>query len=400
MLHLAQPIFFSAVSSMILTLIVSLSVLIWIYLLAFNGRFWFGGKDLERADGLETWPDVVAVIPARNEADTIGAVVGGHLQSDYPGHFQVIVVDDQSDDGTGQIVRGLAETGPRAVDVVDGTPLPKGWSGKLWAVHNGLNQVSKIAPNAQYVLLTDADIVHAPGTLQKLVAKAEREDRVLVSVMAMLDARWFWGALLMPAFIFFFQKLYPFHTTNDPSSDVAGAAGGCMLVRRDTLVEIGGIEAIQGALIDDCSLALKLKDPQGERRNIWLGFDKGVQSLRDNREFHTIWTMVKRTAYTQLHYNPLFLVGAVVGMIFTYLIGPILFFTLPWHGSGLAFTLGTWAWLGAMVGYCPTLFRYNKSPLWALALPLVAFLYTCMTVASAISHYAGHGGAWKGRTYS
>lgn len=393
----------------ILIIATALSCLIWLYLILFNGRFWHFRETLCAAEAghvakiAHPVPDVVAVIPARDEAETIGAVVKGHLASTYPGRFTILVVDDQSSDGTGDIVRALgreASRPDRPVHVVEGQPLPKNWSGKLWAVHNGLQAAESLAPDAPYILLGDADIVHAPETLIKLVTKAETGKRALVSVMAVLDARGFWGGLLMPAFIFFFQKLYPFHATNDRSSRIAGAAGGCMLINRVVLREIGGVESIRGTLIDDCALAARIKDARGKKRAIWLGFDPGVVSLRDNRALHTIWKMVARTAFTQLGFSTLALFGAVLGMTLTYIVAPLAFFTLPLHGSGLAFTLGTWAWLLSMVAYGPTLLRYGKPPIWALALPLSAAFYLAMTVSSALNHWRGQGGAWKGRTYS
>ncbi|MEP3525238.1 MAG: glycosyltransferase [Hyphomicrobiales bacterium] len=380
----------------------TLSCLIWIYLIVFNGWFWLANQVLGAAASRKKakWPAVVAVIPARNEAESIGAVTKSHLATKYRGDFSLIVVDDQSNDGTGDIVRGLGQNSKRDVHVVSNKPLSEGWSGKLWAVHNGLQAAKDLAPNASYVLLTDADITHAPDVLEKLVYKAEHDSRVLVSVMAHLDARGFWGSLLMPAFIFFFQKLYPFASTNDKTSRVAGAAGGCMLVNRAALEEIGGVERIRGSLIDDCSLALALKDPKGAKRSVFLGFDEGVVSLRDNRALNTIWNMVARTAFTQLHFSNLALIGAVIGMALTYLIAPLAFFTVPLHQSVLACFLGLGAWLMAMVAYCPTLIRYKKNTFWALLLPFSAMIYMAMTFSSATKHWRGKGGAWKGRTYS
>lgn len=377
-------------------------LLVWIYLIGFNGRFWRAdevlGETLPEAGFVP--PAVVAVIPARNEAENIAAAVESHLASSYPGPFTVIVVDDQSEDGTGDIVRKLGRDGARAVHAVAGKPLPEGWSGKLWAVHNGLEAARTLAPEAAYVLLTDADIVHAPATLTKLVGKAEHEKRALVSVMAHLDARGFWGSLLVPAFIFFFQKLYPFPLVNDTKSATAGAAGGCMLIDRRALDAIGGVAGIRGSLIDDCGLAAALKDPKGARRPVWLGFDAGVVSLRDNRRLATIWKMVARTAFTQLRFSGVLLFGATIGMALTYLAAPFAFVALPLHGSALAFLFATASFLLAMIAYLPTLRRYGKSPFWALLLPLAASFYMLMTISSALDRWRGRGGAWKGRTYS
>lgn len=386
----------------LLIIATALSCLIWLYLIAFNGWFWLANQELGEglASKRKSWPSVVAVIPARNEAQTIGDVTKSHLASKYPGNFSLIVVDDQSEDGTGDSVRAAGKNSKRDVHVVAGKALPEGWSGKLWAVHNGLKAAEKRVPDASYVLLTDADITHAPDILEKLVLKAEENNRALVSIMAHLDARGLWGSLLMPAFIFFFQKLYPFPSTNDEKKSVAGAAGGCMLINRAALNDIGGVESIRGALIDDCSLALKLKDPKGEARSIWLGFDDGVVSLRDNRALNTIWTMVARTAFTQLGYSSLALIGATLGMVLTYLVSPLAVFSYQWHGSLIASAIGLIAWLLSMLAYCPTLMRYKKSLLWALALPVSAMMYMAMTISSALNHWRGKGGAWKGRTYS
>ncbi|MCG8441646.1 MAG: glycosyltransferase [Caulobacterales bacterium] len=225
-----------------ITWLVAASLAAWVYLIAFHGRFWRADQRL--APGAPTraaWPDVVAVVPARDEADVIGETLAGHLATDYPGRFAVVLVDDHSGDGTGDIARDLAVGAKRELQVVTPPPLASGWTGKLWALAHGLGVARAVAPEAAYVLLTDADIVHAPGTLAKLVAKAEDEDRALVSLMARLDSRGLWGGLLIPAFIFFFQKLYPFPLANDPRARQAAAAGGCVLARRDALEAAGGL---------------------------------------------------------------------------------------------------------------------------------------------------------------
>lgn len=382
-----------------LAILAGLSCVIWAYLLVFHHRFWLSNQVLKNnallADG--KWPDVVVVIPARNEAETIEAVVKSHLANEYQGKLDLIVVDDQSSDGTGSLVRAL---GSNRAHVVEGNDLPQGWSGKLWAVNNGLEAAKEIAPNASYVLLTDADIEHAPGTLSKLVSKAVQEEQAMVSIMATLDTRGVWGGLLMPAFIFFFQKLYPFPAVNNPMSKVGGAAGGCMLIEQKALEVIGGVETIKGDLIDDCALGKALKEPSGAKRSIWLGFDEGIVSLRDNRELHTIWKMVARTAFTQLRFSSVLLIGSVIGMALTYLVAPIAFLTLPLHSSPFAAALGALAYLAMTLAYTPTLRRYKKSQFWALTLPLSAIVYMMMMTSSAFNHWRGRGGAWKGRTYS
>ncbi|MEL7470930.1 MAG: glycosyltransferase [Pseudomonadota bacterium] len=374
-------------------MIVAACCLAWVFLLLFWGRFWRADQRLAPAVAALNWPEVAIVIPARNEAEAIGEVVASHKASDYPGRTHLIVVDDSSDDGTGAIAT------KSGADVVTAAPLPKGWSGKLWAVNSGLVRADSVAPDAEYVLLTDADIIHAPDTLRRLVAIATSEHLALVSLMARLDARGLWGRLLIPAFVFFFQKLYPFPWVNAPNMPFAGAAGGCILVRRDALREIGGIAAVKEALIDDCALAARIKRGP-PRRRIWLGLaDDEVISLRDNQRFGSIWTMVRRTAFTQLHQSWLLLTLAVLGMGFLYvtpLIGLVLgLVTGDVWSAVLALTAI------AMMGlaYAPTIRLYRLPLGWVFTLPGAAILYTAMTVASALAHLRGRGGAWKGRTY-
>ncbi len=257
-----------------------LTCLAWLFLLLFWGGFWRADQRLQDVAEPTKWPDVTVLIPARNEALTIGAVVHGHMATAYPGSASLIVVDDHSEDGTGEIADAAGAL------VVKAEALPKGWSGKLWALENALRHADTISPNANYLLLTDADILHDPETLRRLVAKAESEDLDLASLMARLDARGVWGALLIPAFIFFFQKLYPFRWVNRAKSQIAAAAGGCVLLRRDALRRIGGFSAIHDALIDDCALAARIKETGGR---IWLGLaDHEVISLRNNRNFSSI----------------------------------------------------------------------------------------------------------------
>lgn len=366
----------------------------WAVLLLAWGRFWRADQRLRPAADPDQWPDVVAVIPARNEIETIAQVVAGHRATDYPGQFDVIVVDDHSSDGTADAARSAG------AQIVPAPDLPPGWSGKLWAVQAGLDHVDQtLRPGAAWVLLTDADIKHAPATLRSLVAKGETEDLALVSLMARLDSRGVWGSLLIPAFIFFFQKLYPFPWVNRPDHWMAAAAGGCMLVRREALQQIGGMAALKGALIDDCTLGARIKHGP-PKRNIWLGLaDTEVTSLRDNRSIGSIWTMVARTAFTQLQHSTLLLVGAVLGMVFTYL-GP--WIALVW-GIAARDPLNILAGSGAIalmsLCYWPTLHLYRSPAVKTLLLPVAATLYTAMTITSAINHWRGRGGRWKGRTY-
>ena len=381
-------------------LLVSLSILIWLALLLGRGGFWRANQRLPAGlDPLPDWPEVVAIIPARDEAQTIGAVLASHAATDYRGQFSVILVDDGSTDGTAEIAHAIAATSPCPIHVLQAPPLPPGWTGKLWALETGARAANSLASGARYILLTDADITHAPDTLARLVAHSERQGLALASLMARLDARGFWGALLIPAFVFFFQKLYPFPWINDPSRGTAGAAGGCILIRRDALAGIGDLTAIRGALIDDCALAAMVKHGP-PRRAIWLGLasDEAI-SLRDNRALAAVWKMVTRTAFTQLRHSTLLLTGSVLAMAVAYLAGPLALFLSPLHGDNLAGNLGAIAWMLSAIAYLPTIRLYGR-PVWeAAGLPLAALLYGAMTISSAIAHWRGRGGAWKGRTY-
>jgi hopene-associated glycosyltransferase HpnB len=364
------------------------------------------------------WPEVVAVIPARNEADTIGMVVGALLSSRYGGALGVVVVDDHSEDATAERAfeaaasRGGIESQTVSfaddryeVRIADGRrlairrapPLPAGWTGKLWAVNAGLEAAKGLAPDARYVLLIDADIAIAPATLEKLVAHAEKNSLALASLMARLDSRGLWGALLIPSFVFFFQKLYPFRRVNNRADTAAAAAGGCMLVRCDALEEIGGVRPIRDKIIDDCALAAAIK---GTGRAIWLGLAKDeVESLRDNRAFGSVWNMVARTAFAQLQHSWIALAATVVGMAIIYLGPPALALGYGVHREELPAVFGAGAWLTMALTYRPTAALYRQ-PFWAaFLLPLAAALYTGMTISSALRHAGGRGGAWKGRTY-
>jgi len=366
-------------------------VAIWIGLIRFRGGFWRADQFLpEGSAELARWPGVVAVIPARNEAATIGDTVSSLLAQDYPGGLDVIVIDDSSDDGTAQAAGKAGR-----LTVIAGKPLQSGWTGKLWAVKQGLEAADKMHGDAPFILLTDADILHDPGSVRRLVAKAERDGLDLVSLMVLLRCRGFWERLLIPAFVFFFQKLYPFPWVNDPKRPMAAAAGGCMLARRQALREIGGIEAIQDRLIDDCALAAAIK----KRGAIWLGLTDKVESRRPYETLGEVWTMVSRTAFEQLGHSLPALTGACLAMIVTYMVPPLAAVGVlggGWAGVGF----GLVAWAGLMpLAFGPTLRLYRLPAAWALTLPLAAFLYTLMTVTSAVRHWRGEGGAWKGRHY-
>ncbi|MEO1492284.1 MAG: glycosyltransferase [Pseudomonadota bacterium] len=375
----------------------------WFALIAFWGGFWRGDQRLPEAGPPGTWPEVVAVIPARDEAETIDKVVHAHAEALYPGTLHVIVVDDGSEDATAQLAQEAA--GDLDVTVIPAPPLPEGWSGKMNAVAAGLEEAKDIAPDARYVLLTDADILHEHRTLASMVSFAEGHDLALVSLMARLDSRGIWGSLLIPAFVFFFQKLYPFPLVNQPGHKVAAAAGGCVLVRRDILEAAGGVAEIKDELIDDCALARRIKHHDGGQR-IWLGLaDREVISLRDNRDFASIWTMVSRTAYAQLDRSPLMLLACIAGMALLYLV-PIAAMVVVVSGllpfspfDPITFAAGYVAlwWMGT--AYSMTVQRYGMHWSWSLTLPIAAIIYTGMTIGSAVQHWRGRGGQWKGRTY-
>jgi len=364
-----------------------LSFAIWVYLLIARGGFWLAR---ERNDGNApapaVWPSVTAVVPARDEADVVARTVGSLLKQDYPGPFRIVLVDDQSTDGTARIARSL-DSGARLA-VVDGAPHPQGWTGKLWAVSQGVAHANSIAPS-DYLWLTDADIAHTPDNLRRLVARAENSHLVLVSEMAKLHCRTLTERFLIPAFVFFFDMLYPFAWVNDPRRNMAAAAGGSMLARRDALEAAGGIDAIRHEIIDDCALARLMKRQGG----IWLGLTEMAESIRPYTSMGEVRGMVARSAYAQLQYSPIVLAGTVVGMFVLYAVPPLA--TLDIEGpAGIA---GALAWLAMAVSFQPMLRFYRLSPLWGFALPAIGLVYTAFTLDSALQFWSGRGGMWKGR---
>ena len=399
-----------------------LSLTIWLGLLGFWGQFWRTDQQLEVTETqLESLPVVCAVVPARNEAQLLPTTLRSLLLQDYPGSFNVFLVDDRSTDRTANFAEGVAHAvgKPEQLHIISGESLPPGWSGKLWAVEQGIKSASLFAPD--YFLLTDADIEHDSDNLRRLVAKAIQEDLDLVSVMVQLRCESFWEKLLIPAFVFFFQKLYPFRWVNNPNNPTAGAAGGSILIAREALERIGGIQVIRQALIDDCALAQAVKrsggageqgsrEDKGDKENhaqylmsnqgrIWLGLSSLTRSLRPYDSLATIWDMVARTAYTQLNYSPLILLGTLVGMPLIYLVPPVcVILGAVWSNWTIAFT-GLLGWLLMTFAYYPTIRFYKCSPWLSFSLPAIAFLYTLMTLDSALRHWQGRGGAWKGRVY-
>jgi hopene-associated glycosyltransferase HpnB len=375
-----------------LALVAGLAALAWLYLLVGHGRFWLCSERLPARPIAEpeAWPAVAAVVPARNEEETVAAVIGSLLAQDYPGRLSVTLVDDRSTDAT-RAQAEAAAAGKTALTILGGEPLPEGWSGKLWAVHQGIAQATRDHPDVGFVFLSDADIAHAPHTLRRLAAKAESEQRDLVSLIARLNCQTLWERLLITAFVFFFQKLYPFPRANSERS-AAAAAGGCALIRRSALERIGGIASIRGALIDDCTLAKAVKRSGGR---LWLGLADGTRSLRVYRDLEPIWTMVARSAFTQLRYSAL--LGTVLGMALLYLVPPLALLTAAMHGDAPAALLAAAAWLLMTAAYLPTVVYYRQPALAALTLPLAALLYLGMTIDSARRHWWGSGSRWKGR---
>ena len=366
----------------------------WIYLLLFRGRFWLIQEREDVAPPAvepQAWPRIVAVVPARNEAcmlPTTLATLFAQIRA-YPGELRIVLVDDHRTDATAQTARDVARRqGQEArIDILPAAPLPAGWTGKLWALAQGVAHARSFAPDL--ILLTDADIAYGPGALRRLAARALRNRYALTSVMVKLRCDSPAERALVPAFVFFFRMLYPFRWVNDPRRRTAAAAGGCMLARADALEAAGGIESIRSALIDDCALGRRLK-AQGP---VWLGMSADIISARPYPALSEIGAMISRSAYAQLRYSPALLFACVTGMGLVYLAPPI--FAL--FGSGWTRGLGLLAWAAMGVAFAPIARFYRRSPLWGLALPAIASMYLVYTLKSALEHRLGRGGMWKGR---
>ncbi|HET7018956.1 MAG TPA: glycosyltransferase [Streptosporangiaceae bacterium] len=381
----------------------ALTVLAWIYLLAGHGGFWRTGHRLPASrQRPDPWPSVTAVIPARDEAVILPQTLPTLLTQDYPGRLTVILVDDESTDGTAETAAALDCAGPGGrppgspredgrLKVIGGSPTPPGWAGKVWAMQQGLDA----ATDTDYILFTDADIGYAQGTLARLVESAG--DRALVSQMALLRCESAAERLLIPAFVYFFAQLYPFRRVSSSRDKTAAAAGGCMLVRREALLKAGGLGEISGARIDDVALGTLLKRAG---HDTWLGFTTDVTSRRPY-DFTQVWNMVARSAYTQLSYSPALLVGTVIGLAWLYLLPPAATVAglalLPSPPAIALAALGTAAWTLMSITYLPMLRLNRLNPLRAPTLPLIAALYVGMTISSAGRHRRGQGGEWKGR---
>jgi hopene-associated glycosyltransferase HpnB len=377
---------------MILEITAFLALAVWCHVALGRGGFW---RCAERDDGTPpppaVWPPVAVIIPARNEADVIGQCLGSLLGQDYPGSWSVIMIDDNSGDGTADVARRAAsrcDAGDR-LTIVPGAALPRGWTGKLWALSQGIAAAQSHDQAVEYFLLSDADIVYAPQMLRWLVAHTVSRGGLLSSLMVKLRCDSKAERALIPAFIFFFQMLYPFSWVNRVDRATAAAAGGCVLVRSKTLRDIGGIETIRDALIDDCALARKFK----AKGPIWLGLTDRVASIRSYPGWSDIAQMVSRSAYAQLEYSPLQLLGAVLALVLTFVVPPV----AALAGSGYAQLFGLGAWTIMALLFAPTLRMYGISRWRALALPAIAFAYLLFTLNSALQSVRGRGGFWKGR---
>jgi hopene-associated glycosyltransferase HpnB len=365
------------------------TVAIWVYLLFFRGGFWwlpYRPTPLAASVGGRS---VAAVIPARDEAAVVGRAVASLLAQDYDGNFRIVVVDDQSSDGTVEAARNAAVVAG-ALDrltICRGNPVPPGWTGKLWAMSQGIEAARSMRPD--HLLLTDADIVHDSSNLRALVSRCEAGGYDLVSLMVRLHCCSLWERLLIPAFVFFFFKLYPPRWVADPVRRTAGAAGGCMLIRAATLERIGGIDSIRGEIIDDCALAGRVKSVG----KVWLGPAGHTTSIREYRSWRPIWDMVVRSAFAQLDYSAVMLALAVWMLALTYLSPPLLLLS----SEPVATWCGGLAWLGMSIAFLPTLRGYGAARSIALLLPLIALFYIAATVASAVLFWRGRGGYWKGR---
>ncbi len=385
-----------------------IALAIWLHLFFWRGWFWRLKQvdaDWGAGETLGAWPSVIAVVPARNEAETIGRVVTGLLQQDYPGAFSIVVVDDHSEDGTASIAERVAAdkgAGER-VRVVNASELPEGWTGKLWALNEGMSHggvkqagmsngggLSSVAEAPEFYWFTDADVSHAPNTLRRLVGRAERGRTDLASLMVLLQAKTLPEQALIPAFLYFFLMLYPPRWIADEELGTAGAAGGCILLRREALARIGGLAAIRGEVIDDCALARAVKLSGGR---VWMGLTRKSVSLRAYRTFGEVRDLIARTAFTQLRYSVPMLAGTLLGMFLTYVAPVLLLFA---HDS-TARALGFAAWLLMTLSFLPTVRFYRLSAVWAPVLPLTAVFYTCATWLSAVRYWMGKGGFWKGR---
>lgn len=371
--------------------IAAIPLLIWVYLLAGRGGFWRVASHCAPLQSLAAPRKVVVLIPARNEASLVGVAVTSLARQAFHGFIHLIVIDDDSTDGTADAAATAARatgTLPR-LTVIRGAPLPRGWTGKLWALSQGVTAAAQLS--ADYLLFTDADIYHGPDSVASLVATAEAHERDLVSHMVKLSTATPAERLLIPAFVFFFFKLYPPAWIAAPQCKLAAAAGGCILVRPRALARIGGLQAIRSRIIDDCALARAVKDSGGR---IWLEATRDTRSLRAYGSATEIGAMISRTAFAQLGHSYLVLTATLLGLFVTYLLPVVLLLV----GDPVLVCLGVAALLLMSLCYLPMVRFYDLSPLWCLCLPPIAIFYLGAVIHSAVQYARGSGGKWKGRT--
>ncbi len=377
-----------------LKFVMPMSVIVWFAIIFYRGRFWRSDQYLSNVTSpLPELPKIVAIIPARNEQLNISQSVLSLLRQDYKGALYLIIVDDNSEDGTLKILGSISE-GLDNIFVIEGKKTPIDWTGKTWAMAQGVELAKKQFPDAKYYLFTDSDILHHRGNVTELVSKAMNENLALVSLMVKLRCISIWEFLLIPAFIFFFQKLYPFSLVNNPKKSIAAAAGGCMLIDCKKLEKSGGLEVIKTEIIDDCALAKNLK----QSNSIWIGLTKSTKSLRSYSSLRDIARMVARTAFVQLNYSIFNLFATIIGMLVIYtfpLMGLLIGILI---GEISLFVLGVMSLAMMFAAYIPTLKLYNRSIWEACLLPIAAFIYTVMTVLSAWQYLYGDAPTWKGRS--
>lgn len=375
-----------------LLILSALALFAWLYLALFRGRFWEDAT-LPQTDEPDAWPDILAIVPARNEAETIAETVRGILEQGYKGTLKLVVIDDQSNDGTGQLAEDAAKAikqQDRRLTVLSGKPLPDGWSGKVWAMQQGWEHAKTQSEQPGYIWFTDADIFHEHKTLRRLVAMATSENRGLVSTMVELRCKGFWEKALVPAFVYFFKLLYPFLWVSNDKKKTAGAAGGCMLVSHEALTKIDGPRAIQAELIDDCALGSAIKQ---SGFSIRLDLTRDSHSLRGYPKLADGWNTVARTAYTQLGYSPFKLIGSVLGLAWLFFMPVAAFLS----ADLITASLGGITWLIMSLTFLPMVKFYRVNPLWLFGLPLITIIYLGATIDSALRYHTGKGGQWKGR---